>query len=295
MVTKNIFAIPLSFAFFISAAGQDKNAGIRGAKYPFHSFDTLELMAYQSLVHALSARDTTLDTKEVKNASVLHSSDVTQEEPPLQSFVIGGVAMETRFSNNFRPTVYNKEALHGSPFFLSSFVPGMVVNEQNVIIDKTDYLYNFDKMSGNLLLQIGKEKPIAVYKSQVRFFCLKLASESYIFERVSFIKPDEFVQVLYRGPKYSFYKLYKNRFVSADQRNNGYTTEGNNYDEYQDIVTYYLFDQVKGEALIFYMTKRSIHKTFSSQSAVVELFFKEHKTDVVDESLTIHLLEKLNQ
>ena len=193
------------------------------------------------------------------------------------------------------PSVYNKEPLLGSPFLLAAYTPGLVVTILDSVIDKPDYRYNYDKMSGNFLLKRNHELPIAVYREQIRYFCLKTKTDGYIFERVALINPDEFYQVLYKGPKFSGYKLYKSKFIPAGQTTNGYLTEGNNYDEYMDIITYYLLDQTTGEAVIFELTRKSIRKVFASKSATVEQFFKDHKADEMTESLLVRLLEKMNQ
>jgi len=295
MKTRVFQTLLLSLTIFISAAGNSQNFGKTNAKSSTQPVDTSELIAFQRLVQFLSGKDPNNKAKEGLSDSLRHFGEEHQLVVPILTFP-GSASQMSHFSyDDFLPTVYNKEALQGSPFLLSEYVPGLVVNEKNSIIDKPNYRYNYDKMSGNLLLQRDNEKPIAVNKNQVHFFCLKVAKGGYIFERVSQINLDEFFLVLYRGPKYSGYKLYKSKFVSAGQRTNGYMTEGNNYDEYQDIITYYLLDQIKGEVVIFELTKKSIRKTFSSESAVVEQYIKEHKDVEVDESYTVHLLEKLNQ
>jgi len=296
MKTIKMLTLPLCLVFAITAAGQGQMTGKTDPNSPAQPVDSTEMIAFQRMVQFISVKDPNIGAKEGLNDSLRHFGEVHQLVVPILTYVGSGSQMQGSYSyDNFLPTVYNKEALQGSPFLLSAYVPGLVINEQNTVIDKPDYLYNYDKMSGNCLLQRNKEKPIAVNKSQVRFFCLRIANGGYIFERVSQINPNEFFQILYKGPKYSFYKLYKSKFVSAGQKTNGYISEGNNYDEYQDIITYYLLDQSKGEAQIFELTKKSIRKTLISESGAVEQYIKDHKGDDVDESYTVHLLEKINQ
>ena len=296
MKIKDFFAIALSLVCFLGVKAQTALTGSSDNKAGSSPADSSESAAFLRLVQFISGKDPNIKAKEGLNDSLRHFGEAHQLVVPILTFVGSSDQMAGHFSyDNFLPSVYNKEALHGSPFLLSAYVPGLVVNEQNMVLDKPAYRYNYDKMSGNFLLQRENEKPIAVNKNQVRFFCLKLETGGYIFERVSLINPDEFYQVLYKGPKYSCYKMYKSKFIPAHQTTNGYITEGNNYDEYEDIVTYYLFDQNKGEALVFEITKKSIRKTLSSESVTVEKYFKDHKYEDVDESFTVHLLEELNK
>lgn len=256
--------------------------------------DSLEAAAYQRLLHFISADGPEIAEKESDNDLDVHYG----EKHILVMPIARGAAVEPTENASWDkslPSVYNKGPLLGSPFLLAAYKPGLVVTVLDSVIDKPDYRYNYDKMSGNFLLKRNHEPPIAVYREQIKYFCLKTKTEGYIFERVSLINPNEFYQVLYKGPKYSGYKMYKSKFIPAGQTTNGYLTEGNNYDEYMDIITFYLLDQRTGEAVIFEITKKSLRKVLSSESATVEQYFKDHKGDEMSESLLVQLLEKINQ
>lgn len=289
-------ALFLSLVIYLSAVGQYQNIGKTDGSSSARPKDSAEFITFQRLVQFISVHDLNIQAKEGLNDSLSHFGEEHQLVAQIQNFPVIGSQMAGSFSyDNFMPTVHNKEALQGSPFLLSTFVPGLVVNDQHSVIDQANFLYNYDKISGNFLMQRDMGEPIAVKKDQVRFFCLKLATGGYIFERVSLIDPDKFFQILYRGPRYSCYKLYKSKFVPAGQKTDGYVTVGNNYDEYQDIFVYYLLDREKGEALIFELTKKSIRKALSSESVTVEQYIKSHKSEDVNESYIVHLLEKLPQ
>ena len=113
--------------------------------------------------------------------------------------------------------------------------------------------------------------------------------------RVPLINANEFFQVINRGSKYSCYKLFKNIFINANQKTNGYITEGKDYDEYHDIETYYLVDEKKEEWSIFELTRKSIKKTFGSNNDAVNKFLKEHRYDEVTESFVSALIAELNK
>ena len=127
-------------------------------------------------------------------------------------------------------------------------------------------------------------------------FCLKLDKGGYIFMVVPLINANEFFQVIAKGARYSCYKLYKNTFVRANQKSSsGYTPDGQNYDEYKDVNTYYVVDEKNQTSAIFELTKKSIKKALSSESLAVEQYFNEHKNEDYSESFVSQLIGSLNK
>jgi hypothetical protein len=254
----------------------------------------IEVAAFNRLVDYIKT-----DTQQAKIAEYGKNNISHQGEENVLSIPIArGVAPEGPESGSwdkFLPTVYHKEATVGSPFLISLYVHGLVINQLDSVINKPDYEYNYDKKSGNLLLKRNNQDPIAVNRDQVNMFCLKLDKGGYIFMRVLLINANEYFQVISKGSKYSCYKLYKNVFVKANQQStSGYTPDGKNYDEYKDVETYYMVDETKQEWSVFELTKKSIRKALSDQSALVEQFIKDHRGDEITESYIAQLLDKLN-
>jgi len=254
----------------------------------------LEVAAFNRLVDYIKT-----DTKEAKIAEYEKNNISHQGEENVLSIPIArGVAPEGPESGSwdkFLPTVYHKDPTVGSPFLISIYVQGLVVNQLDSVINKPDYLYNYDKKSGNLLLIRNNQEPIAVNRDQVNMFCLKLDKGGFIFMRVPLINANEYLQVISKGSKYSCYKLYKNIFVKANQKTtNGYTPDGQNYDEYKDVETYYMVNETKQEWSVFELTKKSIHKVLNEQSVIVEQYIKDHRGDEITDSYIAGLLEKLN-
>jgi len=253
-----------------------------------------EVAAFNRLVEYIKTDTQAAKIAEYEKNNISHEG----EEHVLSIPLARGVAPEGPESGSwdkFLPTVYHKEATVGSPFLISLYVQGLVVNQLDSIVNKPDYLYNYDKKSGNLLLKRNNQDPIAVNRDQVNMFCLKLDKGGFIFMRVPLINTNEYFQVISKGSKYSCYKLYKNVFVKANQLStNGYTPDGKNYDEYKDVETYYMVDETKQEWSIFELSKKSIRKALGEQSAIVEQYFKDHRGDEITESYMAGLLNKLN-
>jgi hypothetical protein len=254
----------------------------------------IEVAAFNRLVDYIKT-----DTQEAKIAEYEKNNISHQGEEHVMSVPLArGAAAEGPESGSwdkFLPTVYHKEATVGSPFLISLYVQGLVVNQLDSVINKPDYLYNYDKITGNLLLKRNNQDPIAVNREQVNMFCLKLDKGGFIFMRVPLINANEYFQVISRGSKYSCYKLYKNVLVKANQQSTtGYTPDGKNYDEYKDVETYYMVNETKQEWSIFELTKKSIRKALSDQSAIVEQYIKDRRGDEITDSYVAGLLDKLN-
>jgi len=254
----------------------------------------VEVAAFNRLVDFIKT-----DTQEAKIAEYEKNNISHQGEENVLSIPLArGAAAEGPESGSwdkFLPTVYHKDATIGSPFLISLYVQGLVVNQLDSVINQPDYLYNYDKIKGNLLLKRNNQDPIAVNRDQVNMFCLKLDKGGFIFMRVPLINANEYFQVISKGSKYSCYKLYKNVLIKANQLSTtGYTPDGKNYDEYKDVETFYMVDQVKQEWSVFELTKKSIRKALSEQSAIVEQYIKDHRGDEITESYVAQLLDKLN-
>ena len=255
----------------------------------------IEVAAFNRLVDFIKT-----DTQEAKIAEYEKNNVSHQGEEHVFSMPLArGAAREEPGGgtswDKFLPTVYHKDATVGSPFLISLYVHGLVVNQLDSVINKPDYLYNYDKIIGNLLLKRNNQDPIAVNRDQVNMFCLKLDKGGFIFMRVPLINANEYFQVISKGSKYSCYKLYKNVFVKANQQTTtGYTPDGKNYDEYKDVETYYMLYEAKQEWTIFELTKKSIRKALSDQSQAVELYIKDHRGDDITDSYVAQLLDKLN-
>jgi hypothetical protein len=284
MKSKIFFAVSvlLSTQFFLKAQSSTTKVN------PY------EVAAFNRMVDFIKS-----DTQQAKIAEYEKNNISHQGEEHILSVPIArGAAAEGPESGSwdkFLPTVYHKEATVGSPFLISLYVQGLVVNQYDTVINKPDYLYNYDKITGNLLLKRNNQEPIAVNRDQVKMFCLKLDRGGLIFMRVPQINANEYFQVITKGSKYSCYKLYKNVFIRANQQSTtGYTPDGKNYDEYKDVETYYLMDEIKQEWSVFELTKKSIRKALGAQSPAAEQYFSGHKGEDITDSYVAQLFSKLN-
>ncbi len=280
---------------FLSSTAQVNTAGKSYLdNVPNSHPDSIEVAAFKRLLIFITTESVSWKKSDINLDSLSKIGESHFLYSPFQT-IPGQYQQDNTSYDNFLPTVYHKDLLEGSPFFLPAYVPGLVVNQLDSVIDNKDYLYNYDKKSENLLLKRGDEAPIAVNRNQVKYFCLKPQQGGYIFERVLLISPDEYFQVLYKGSKYSFYKQIKSIFIPANQKTNGYSRSGNDYDEYQDQYSYYIVDHRKMQVLVFELSKKSLRKSLYAEDAVLEKYFREHKWQPVDEPYLVHLAELVNK
>ncbi|HEY2349624.1 MAG TPA: hypothetical protein VGH64_11425 [Puia sp.] len=287
---KSKFLLSISIALFLfgsSGAQVHSDTSKRSAV-------SLDSFIFRVMVDYISADTLALNVQEFEKNTISHLGEEHRLVIPILANP-GHYDEDNSSYDKFLPSVYHKEVTRGSPFLIPIYVPGLVISQSYGIINKKEYHYNYDKVTGNLLLIKDKESPIAVDRELVNSFCLKLDKGGYIFMRVPLINSNEFFQVINKGPKYSCYKLFKNIFINANQKTNGYVTDGNDYDEYQDIETYYMVDERKKEWSIFELTKKSVKKTLGAQNITASQFFKDHRYEVLTESTLSKLVEELNK
>jgi hypothetical protein len=287
---KRKFILPVFIGLFIltHAAAQQTNNSKK--KYT----DSLEKFAFEQLKSFIAADTFDLRLEEAEKNSINHTGEEHQLVLPVNRGT-GSEENDRSSWDKWLPSVHNKEATVGSPFLLFAYVPGLVVTDSWAIVNKRGYLYNYDKMSGNLLLIRNNERPIAVNRSQVKLFCLKADKGGLIFKRVPYINSEEYYEVIYQGANYSCYKLYKADFVKANQNSNGYVQDGKDYDEIKDDITYYLADEKKEESQVFELKKKSIRLVFGSVNPVTETFLKDHKYEDLTEAFLASLTAELNK
>ena len=288
MKSKLLLSISVIF-FLISPSRAQVNNDT--SKYRSASLDA---MIFGLMVDYVSADTLVLNIAEFEKSTIPHFGEEHRLIIPILASP-GVYEQDNSSYDKFLPSVYHKEVTHGSPFLIPIYVPGLVITHSYGIVNDKEFRYNYDKVTGNLLLIKDKESPIAVNRELVNSFCLKLDKGGYIFMRLPLINSNEFFQVIYKGPKYSCYKLFKNIFINANQKTNGYITDGKDYDEYQDIETYYMVDEGKKEWSVFELTRKSIKKTFGSQNDAVNKYLKDHRYDVITESILANLVKELNK
>jgi hypothetical protein len=135
---------------------------------------------------------------------------------------------------------FNQEATKGSPYLFASWVHGFAIGTGDSLLYDINNLYNYDKISGNLLFTKDLNSIMQVNKQGIKYFSLfngKL--HPAVFESAPSVNGKPFIEIMLSTPKYKIYKQTDTKLQRANFHTDGVIESGNRYDEYQDAVHYY--------------------------------------------------------
>jgi len=198
-------------------------------------------------------------------------------------------------SGAFFPQFSSKEEAQGSKYLFHDWVSGFIVTANSNTIKNDSSRFNYNKMSGNLIMTQDGKTAIEFDHAQIRAFTLYNTGTEYSFEDVSSISTNAFCQVIAKGNKYAVYKLTTTKFVKSNYHTDGMTSTGNPYDEYIDEHKYYLLTPDENKFELPKLTKKSIKGALKNEQQKVDDYFSQHKAEVVDETFLKNLVDYLNQ
>ena len=193
------------------------------------------------------------------------------------------------------PVFHQPTETKGRRYLMSDWSEGLVVNQFDTIIKNAAYLYNYDKITGDLLMTQDKQTYVEIDRPQVKSFAIKNNESGYVFVRVPLIdNGDGYFQLLGKGNKYAVYKSIKTKLVKANGVSNGLTAVGNDYDEYVDEVVYYFVDEKNKTVKQFELKKKSIKEATVSEKDKTEKYFVDHKKDDINDKFVAEFVNYLN-
>jgi len=198
-------------------------------------------------------------------------------------------------SNSLTMKGSGQEAMHGNKYLFDQWVHGFAVTPKDSIKQSNVYLFNYDKVLGDLIFTRNMQTAITVDKNEIKGFTLFDDNvQPYVFESVPSIDDRHYVQVLSSGSKYKIYKNLGTKFIKANYTTNGITSYGNNYDEYKDESTYYLVRLPDGKPVKFDLRRKSIKTAFAADADKVSKFLSDNDKDIDDDYLK-SLSDYINQ
>jgi hypothetical protein len=202
---------------------------------------------------------------------------------------------QMQFNGGSFPIAKEKEETHGSRYYYRDWANGYVINTEGKKINNAALLFNYNKVTGDLLLTHDKKTAIIVNRDQVKSFTLYDATKKeHRFEMIPAIDAVRFVEVLTDGSKYKIYKLTKTKFIPSNYTTNGLVSSGNSYDEYADENTYYLLtanDQMQKLAL----KRKAIKHAFENDENKLDAFFSKNNSGNIDDQFLKDLGDYMNQ
>jgi hypothetical protein len=198
------------------------------------------------------------------------------------------------FTGGTVPTFNVKGETVGNRYLFDHWVPGMVTNSHDSVLNYPSVLYNYDKITQSLLMFQDRKVVIEVYPEQIKSFTLKGTNRDYVFQHIPMIG-DDYLQPLIMSKKYSLYKSVKTRFVKADYSTNGISESGSNYDEFKDMETYYVILPGGREFAKLEPKKKAIKQALPKETAKIEAYFYANNPEFVDEPFMVGLINELNK
>jgi hypothetical protein len=185
----------------------------------------------------------------------------------------------------------SKEETVGSRFFFGKWVGGSVTNMKDSLFEKPGYLFNYDKISGSLLLTEDKKTILELDKDQIKSFTLKDAGKNYFFERCEINNNQEFFEpIVKNASRYSLYNSLKTKFVKSNYYTDGIAEGGNKYDEYVDEWTYYVILPGQKDLRKIDLKKKTIRQALIADQVKVDAYFSTHKVQTMNEEFLKDLI-----
>jgi hypothetical protein len=190
----------------------------------------------------------------------------------------------------------NEENTRGTRFLFDTWVNGdSVTNTQGNYINTESFLFNFDKLSGNVLVTQDKINIMSVAPDGINSFILKDNDKPYIFEHVNKIDPSGFFLELVKSESgYSLYKMFKTKFTEANFKSDGVVQTGIQENEYKDESRYYIIGTGAAAAKLINFKPKVIKAALEEKKDKTDAYFKQHKNDAVDENFLTGLIIFLN-
>ncbi|MDP9077273.1 MAG: carboxypeptidase-like regulatory domain-containing protein [Bacteroidota bacterium] len=162
---------------------------------------------------------------------------------------------------------FSQEATRGNPYMLSGWAHGYAFGTDGKLLYDVANLYNYDKITGQLVFTKDKASLLQVNKGDVKeFFLFDGKLLPHIFEKAPVLGDQAFVEVMVTTPKYRLYKQTTTKLVRADYHNNGVIESGHKYDEYVDYVKYYFLKVGDAKAKSISLKKKAIKEAFAGDA-----------------------------
>jgi hypothetical protein len=195
------------------------------------------------------------------------------------------------------PTFFAKDSVKGSPYLANSWLRGAVdlANHKRLPEPGHVLFFNYDKFNERLFATDGVNRTWIYPNDSISSFSLIDSNTLYLFEKITWISMSHFLQPMVKSESgYSLYKRLITKFISADFKNEGYYTTGNDFDRYTDFYEYYVVYSGNRSFKKLYLNERAIRKSLKSESFRLNLFFSKNSAPLDDHKF-VELIQFLNE
>ncbi len=224
----------------------------------------------------------------IQNSQALNTRNTVSSQPVSSTIVQGDMSAMSSGSAGALPSMAHKKgSVHGNRYLFDDFVHGFIISPANQVVQNFDYLFDYDKIGGGLLLTSNNKAVTQVSDSEIKSFTLYGPDDlPYKFEMVPAVNKLLYTQVISSGDKYNIYKALNTKFIKSDYVNNGISAHGNDYDEYVDEATYFVMDTQTKQLRKLSLKKKSLKENFAKDADKLNKFMSTNTEDINDEYLT---------
>lgn len=186
----------------------------------------------------------------------------------------------------------------GSPYLFDKWVKGSVVNSNDSVVANPGLVFNYNKMTGALLVTQDRQTYIELDRGSYKAFTLiEPSGIVHNFEWVPAVNQNMFVEAISKGGKYALYKLTKTSFKKADFHTDGLVETGDRDNQYIDEFEYYVLNPKNKtpQPVKLNLRKKAIKEVFGADAVKLEAYFSQHRDDDLNEDFIKGLVEFLNQ
>ncbi len=193
------------------------------------------------------------------------------------------------------PIFTSKDDTKGSRYLLASWSKGAIISQDGSKLQNDNWQFNFDKIDNHLLLLKNSASVIELDDNVINSFSLNSNGTDFNFEKIPLLNNRFFQVILSSESKLKLIRSVKTKFVKANYVTTGLTESGNNYDEYVDEFTYYVYFPSLKSFKSFELRKKSIKQVFIDYKDQVNEYFGKNSDADINETFIKGLVESLNK
>ncbi|HEY9002205.1 MAG TPA: hypothetical protein VIM89_12690 [Mucilaginibacter sp.] len=177
--------------------------------------------------------------------------------------------------------------LVGSRYLFDTFVHGYFTDMSDKQFSSQNCLFNYEKMSGYILLTTDKKDVREVDRGQIKSLILyDKTDQRYEFEQVPEIDKNHYLQVLAGGSKYKILKLIRTEFVGSGVAHTASGDKGQDYDEFTDETEYYILNVQTKKVQKVTLKKRALKEALQGETDKVNKFMSDNNGTLDDTYLS---------
>lgn len=189
-----------------------------------------------------------------------------------------GLSLRTAMTTDGQVAIVRRNpTLVGSRYLFNTFAHGHFTYKSGKQFFSQNCLFNYEKLSGFILITIDKKDVREVDRGEIQSFTLyDKTDQRYEFEQVPEIDKIHYLQVLASGAKYKILKLIKTEFTASGVAHTASGDRGQDYDEFRDEMEYYILNVQTKKVQKVTLKKKALKEALEGEADKVNKFMSEN-------------------